>query len=157
MLRLRAAGTSGRDIARAVGVARSTVAEYLRQADAARVSWPLPDDLDEQGLDALLFPATPPTTERPVPDWAKVSKELKSRKHHMTLRLLWLEWKAELPQAWGYPSYTTSVDSTRRTRRTRRRAAVPPCRRAATRASRAVCPCGQSRPGWRSRREAKTL
>ena len=47
MLRLRAAGTSGRDIARAVGVARSTVAEYLRQADAARVSWPLPDDLDD--------------------------------------------------------------------------------------------------------------
>ena len=105
VLRLRAAGTSGREIARAVGVARSTVAEYLRRADAAGLSWPLPDDLDEQGLDALLFPETERTTERPVPDWAAVRRELKSRKHHMTLRLLWLEWKAEHPDGWGYSQY----------------------------------------------------
>jgi len=85
VLRLRAAGTSGRDIARTVGVARSTVAEYLRRADAAGVSWPLPDDLDEEGVERLLFPETQETTERPVPDWAEVRKELKSRKHHMTL------------------------------------------------------------------------
>jgi len=105
VLRLRAAGTSGRDIARTVGVARSTVAEYLRRADAAGVSWPLPDDLDEEGVERLLFPETQETTERPVPDWAEVRKELKSRKHHMTLRLLWLEWKAEHPEAWGYSQY----------------------------------------------------
>ena len=105
VLRLHAAGASGRDIARAVGVARSTVAEYLRRADTAGVSWPLPDDLDEEGVEILLFPETQQTTERPVPDWAEVRKELKSRKHHVTLRLLWLEWKAEHPEAWGYSQY----------------------------------------------------
>jgi transposase len=40
-----------------------------------------------------------------VPDWAEVRKALKSKKHHMTLRLLWLEWKAEHPEAWGYTQY----------------------------------------------------
>jgi transposase len=109
VLRLRAAGTSGRDIARAVGVARSTVAEYQRRADAAGVSWPLPDDLDEEGVERLLFPAAAPTAERPVPDWAEVRKELKSRKHHMTLRLLWLEWKAEHPDGWATPSTASTT------------------------------------------------
>ena len=93
VLRLRAAQMSARDIARAVGVARSTVAEYLRRADAAGVSWPLPEGLDDEALWALLFPKAEPTIERPVPNWAEVHKELRSRRHHMTLRLLWLEWK----------------------------------------------------------------
>ena len=105
VLRLHAAGASGRSIARAVNVARSTVADYLERAEAAGVSWPLPDDLDEQGLDALLFPESEPTTPRPVPDWRRVRKELRSKKHHMTLRLLWLEWKAEHPDGWGYSQY----------------------------------------------------
>jgi transposase len=69
------------------------------------VSWPLPDDLDDEGLDALLFPTLEQAAARPVPDWAEVRKELKSKKHHRTLRLLWLEWKAEHPDAWGYTQY----------------------------------------------------
>lgn len=105
VLRLHAAGTSRRDIARAVGVARSTVAEYLRRAETAGVSWPLPDGLDAEGVEALLFPEAEPTATRPVPDWAEVRKALKSRSNHMTLRLLWLEWKAEHPEAWGYTQY----------------------------------------------------
>jgi len=105
VLRLHATGTSRRDIARAVGVARSTVAEYLRRAETAGVSWPLPDGLDAEGLEALLFPEVQPTATRPVPDWAEVRKALMSRSNHMTLRLLWLEWKAEHPEAWGYTQY----------------------------------------------------
>ena len=105
VLRLHAAGASGRDIARATGVARSTVAEYLHRAESAGLSWPLPDDLAEEGVEDLLFPEAEQVATRPVPDWAQVRKELKSKKHHMTLRLLWLEWKAEHPEAWGYSQY----------------------------------------------------
>ena len=105
VLRLRAAGRSAREIARAVGVARSTVAEYCRRADAAGVSFPLPDELDEEGLEALLFPKLEPTTERPVPDWAAVHKQLRARRHHVTLRLLWLEWRAEHPEGFGYSQF----------------------------------------------------
>jgi transposase len=105
VLRLRAAGMSARDIARSVGAARSTVAEYCRRADAAGVSWPLPEDLDDEGLWTLLFPTPEAKTLRPVPDWAEVHKELRSRRHHVTLRLLWIEWKAAHPEGWGYTQY----------------------------------------------------
>ena len=105
VLRLRAAGMSAREIARAVGVARSTVAEYLRRADAAGVSWPLPAELDEEALEALLFPKVEPTAERPVPDWAEVHKQLRSRRNHVTLRLLWLEWRAQHPDGFGYSQF----------------------------------------------------
>jgi len=105
VLRLRAAGMSARDIARSVGVARSTVGEYLRRADAAEIAWPLPDDLDEEGLWALLFPKATAGAERPVPEWSAVHQELRSRRHHVTLRLLWLEWKETHPDGWGYTQY----------------------------------------------------
>lgn len=104
VLRLRAAGMSAREIARAVGAARSTVAEYLRRADAAGVTWPLPDELDDEALEARLFPPAPPVTGRPVPDWAELHKELRS-KRHVTLRLLWLEWKETHPDGWGYSQF----------------------------------------------------
>ena len=105
VLRLRAAGMSARQIARSVGVARITVAEYCRRADAAGVSWPLPDGLDDDALDALLFPKVEARTERPVPDWDQVHKELRSRRHHLTLRLLWLEWREQHPDGWGYSQF----------------------------------------------------
>ena len=105
VLRLRAAGMSARDIARAVGAARSTVGEYLRRAETAGVAWPLPEELDEEGLWALFFPKAEPSVERPVPEWSAVHKELRSRRHHVTLRLLWLEWKQTHPDGWGYSQY----------------------------------------------------
>lgn len=105
VLRLRAAEVSARQIARSVGVARSTIGDYCRRADAAGVSWPLPEDLDDEGLDALLFPSVEAMSARPVPDWAEVHKELRSKRHHMTLRLLWLEWKATHPNGWGYTQF----------------------------------------------------
>jgi len=105
VLRLRAAGMSARQIARSVGVARITVAEYCRRADAANVSWPLPEAMDDEALDALLFPKVEPGTSRPVPDWDQVHKELRSRRHHMTLRLLWLEWREQHPEGWGYSQF----------------------------------------------------
>ena len=105
VLRLRAAGMSARDIARSVGAARSTIAEYCRRADAAGICWPLPEDVDDERLDALLFPPVEPTIARPVPDWTAVHKELHTRRHHVTLRLLWIEWKAAHPDGWGYTQY----------------------------------------------------
>jgi transposase len=105
VLRLRAAGMSARDIARAVGAARSTVGEYLRRADAAGISWPLPEDVDDEALSALLFPRAEIATARPVPDWTEIRKELRSRRNHVTLRLLWLEWREQHPDGWGYSQF----------------------------------------------------
>ena len=106
VLRLKAAGLSVREIARSTGAARTTVYEYLVRADGAGLTWPLPDDMDDDALEAKLFP--PATAElaerRPLPDWRAVHRELR-RGRHVTLRLLWLEWKQDHPDGWGYSQY----------------------------------------------------
>ena len=106
ILRLKAAGMSIRDIAAAVGAGHTTVYEHLARAQAAGVGWPLPEDIDEERLDALLFP--PPSAalfaRRPVPDWREVHRQLK-RGRHVTLRLLWLEWREDHPEGWGYSQF----------------------------------------------------
>lgn len=106
VLRLRAAGMNARMIAESVGAGKTTVYEYLARADAAGVSWPLPEGLDWAGVEARMFP--PPTTElatrRPVPEWREIHRELKRGKH-VTLRLVWLEFREAHPEAWGYSQF----------------------------------------------------
>jgi transposase len=106
MLRLKAAGMNNRDIARSTGAGKTTVYEHLARAEAAGLSWPLPAELDDGALEAMLYP--PPTAElaarRPVPDWRAVNRELK-RGRHVTLRLLWLDWRATHPEGWGYSRF----------------------------------------------------
>jgi len=76
IMRLMAScGLSDRAISHSCGIARSTVAEYLRRAGTAGLTWPLPDELDDSRLEALLFPLLPslpslPPGLRPQPDWA---------------------------------------------------------------------------------------
>ncbi|WP_245276630.1 helix-turn-helix domain-containing protein, partial [Rhizobium leucaenae] len=47
MLRLAASGTSSREIAVVLGIARSTVQDNLQRAAAAGLNWPLPGDLTD--------------------------------------------------------------------------------------------------------------
>jgi DNA-binding transcriptional regulator LsrR (DeoR family) len=49
-------GLSDRKIAQSLGISRPAVAEYVRRAQAAGVSWPLPDIYDEGTLERVLFP-----------------------------------------------------------------------------------------------------
>ena len=49
VLRLNAAGVSGNEIARRVGVASSTVRLTLKRLAAAGLSWPLPAEHDRRG------------------------------------------------------------------------------------------------------------
>jgi len=106
VLRLRAAGLSVREIARSTGAGRTTVFEYLVRADAAGLSWPLPEAMGDDELEAVLFPSL--TAElakrRPTPDWRHVHREL-HRGRHVTLRLLWLEWRQGQPEGWGYTQF----------------------------------------------------
>jgi transposase len=53
-------GLSNREVALIVSVSRSTVADYPLRAQAADLSWPLPDGLDETELEKLLFPSASP-------------------------------------------------------------------------------------------------
>ena len=93
VLRYRhSAGLSLEAIARALNISKGVVAKYLRLAGAADLNWPLPADLDDGGLEKLLYrqvAAREPTFAEP--DYARVHQELK--KKGVTLTLLWEEYR----------------------------------------------------------------
>ena len=59
VLRLKwVGGLSDRKIAQSLRMSRPTVAEYVRRAQAAGLSWPLPTSLDDLALERRLFATT---------------------------------------------------------------------------------------------------
>ena len=98
MLRLAGDGTSAREIAQRLGIARSTVQDNLKRAAAAGLNWPLPGDLTDDALENRLFArAGVKQGQRrlPEPNWAELALELK--KPGVTLMLLWEEYRAVHP------------------------------------------------------------
>lgn len=94
-------GQSNRTIARSCSISRSTVADYLLRASAAGLTWPLPKELDDAGIEHLLFP--PPSIiskTRQGPYWAEIHRELKRK--GVTLALLWQEYKERDPDGYQY-------------------------------------------------------
>jgi transposase len=98
-------GLSLRDVAASLQVPFTTVGDHVRRAKAAGLGWPLPEGLEDDALEALLFSsaAPPPAQARPVPDWKKVHVEL--RRPHVTLMLLWLEHKEAFPDGYAYSQF----------------------------------------------------
>ena len=105
VLRLRfALGLTQGQIAGSCNIAQATVHRYLERAAAAQLSWPLPADCDDRHLEELLFPTTPgwePHTIRPLPDLAAIHQQLQANKH-LTLQLLWEEYREQNPAGYGY-------------------------------------------------------
>ena len=102
VLRLHyAAGLSTRAIARSLKVSPATVGKYIRRAEVQGLSWPLPEPLDDAALERRLFPAPVlSATQRPLPEWSEVHREL--RQKDVTLALLWQEYKAARPGGLQY-------------------------------------------------------
>src|SRR5215469_9677387 len=84
----------------------------FREAAAAGLSWPLPDDLDDRGLEELLFPAAvgrPSKTTRSLPDFAEIRRQLQAHKH-LTLQLVWEEYRETQPGGYGYSRFCELYD-----------------------------------------------
>ncbi|QRD49067.1 IS21 family transposase (plasmid) [Pseudosulfitobacter pseudonitzschiae] len=108
VLRLKfAQGLSERAIAASLGLGKGSVGTYLRRARDAGLTWPLPEGLDDDSLELLLFPNASDVTDpdRPVPDWAAIDKEL--RRRSVTRMLLWQEYRAQHPNGFGYTWFCT--------------------------------------------------
>jgi len=98
LLRLRfALGLSIRQIACSCSISHGVVANYLQRAQVARITWPLPEEVDDAALEALLFPSATntPAQNAPIPDFRRIHEELRSHRH-LTLSLLWQEYKKML-------------------------------------------------------------
>ena len=106
MLRLAGDGTSAREIAQRLGIARSTVQDNLKRAVAAELSWPLPGDLTDDALENRLFARAgvkQGLRRLPEPNWAQLALELK--KPGVTLMILWEEYRAVHPGGYGYSRF----------------------------------------------------
>jgi len=100
VLRLSAAGHGQRAIAQSVRIGRSTVGDCLGRARVAGIAWPT--DLDDAALENALYPPRPasPSECRSIPNWADMHREM--RRKHVTLFLLWEEYKGIHPEGFQY-------------------------------------------------------
>ena len=96
-------GLKHRAIAKACSVGYGTVSNYVTRARGAGLTWPLPDDLGDDALEALVFP--PPTlgASRAELDYTHIHAEL--RRSGVTLQLLWIEYRASNPEGCGYSQF----------------------------------------------------
>src|SRR3954451_10873475 len=106
VLRLNAQGLSYRQIAQSVGISASTVQSYLERAERAGLSWPLPTELDDAGIEARLFTRTEEELRpgRPEPNWLEVHRDHKRGKH-VSLQQLHLEYKTAHPDGLIYTQF----------------------------------------------------
>ena len=99
-----AEGLSRRQVGLSLDIPFTTVADHVRRARAAGLSWPLPDEMDDRALEERLFPPVAPSSiPRPAPDWGSVHHEL--RRKGVTLQLLWLEHREIHPDGFGYSQF----------------------------------------------------
>lgn len=102
ILRLHSLGNSQRSIAGEVHSSRDTVADAIKAAKAAGITWPLDDDVTNEDIQEILLPgkyvfASPYT----VPDFQWIHNEL--AKKGVTLTLLWDEYCRKVRSTGGIP------------------------------------------------------
>jgi transposase len=108
ILRLKyESGLSHRAIGQSCAISAGTVSDYVSRAKAAGLSWPLPEGLSGEKLEALLFPGPGQVTERQIlqPDWAEIHKALRHKS--VTRSLLWIEYRQAHPDGYGYSQFCT--------------------------------------------------
>lgn len=95
---------TNRESAMACQVSPATVSGVLGRFEASKLPWPLPADIEESEVERRLFYQDDTTAstveEADKPDFAWIQAEL--RKKHVTLKLLWEEYKTAHPKGFHY-------------------------------------------------------
>jgi transposase len=109
---------SNRKISKSLGCSRWAVDEYIKRANTAGLTWPLPEIFNDEALleqQLSLKKETTPVRQKPLPDWSYINRELK--KKGVTLALLWDEYKQDHPDGYQlsqfceiYNSWLKTVD-----------------------------------------------
>ena len=101
-------GFSIRKIQGATGVAKSTVADYIRRFNALGLSLEQIEALDDDALRLQLFPGRSSivVSSKAMPDMNYIHQELKrQKKTKVTLYLLWEEYRVDNPNGYGYTQF----------------------------------------------------
>ena len=119
ILRLKSLGFSDRNIARSCSVSRNTVRRVIDKATKMDISWPLDFGMTDGALEELLFPIDKSATDRRLPDYNYIRKEL--LRNGVTKKLLWVEYCEECRQAGEEPlMYSQFCEYIRRDEQKRR-------------------------------------
>ena len=101
-------GLSIRKIQGATGVAKSTVADYIKRFKELGLSLEQIEALDDDALRLQFFPevSSVVVSTKAMPDMNYIHQELKRRKKtKVTLYLLWEEYRVDNPDGYGYTQF----------------------------------------------------
>jgi transposase len=85
-------------------MSKGAVTNAVQRALQQGLGWPLPAELDEAGLEALMYRKPAPPARYAQPDYAVVHQELKRK--GVTLQLLWEEYeKAHRHSTYRYSQF----------------------------------------------------
>ena len=90
IIRLHSLNFSERNIALSCSVSRNTVSKVLKKADEINISWPLDETMTDDALENILFPKEKSATNKRMPDYAYIRKEL--LRNGVSKKLLWSEY-----------------------------------------------------------------
>ena len=99
---------SRHQFAQSCQISRSTVADYLDRFSRGGLRWPLPETLDEEGLEKKLFPrGASVRSNKAAPDFDYIYRELKAHKKlNLALDLLWREHKEQHAEGYQYTQFS---------------------------------------------------
>jgi hypothetical protein len=90
IIRLKSLRFSERNTVRSCNVSRNTVSKVLSKADEMNISWPLDESMTDAVLENLMFPKDKMSTDKRMPDFAYIRKEL--LRNEVSKKLLWVEY-----------------------------------------------------------------
>lgn len=76
IIRLKSLNFSERNIALSCSVSRNTVSKICKKADELNLVWPLDESMTDAALEKLLFPRDKSATNKRMPDYTYIRKEL---------------------------------------------------------------------------------
>jgi transposase-like protein len=107
ILRLTFSGdVAGREIARRLGIAPSTVRAVVERFRLSGLSWPLSDDMSDEALEEQIYSTAGSRQghrRQAEPDFSQVHRELKRK--HVTLSILWEEYIEQIPEGYRYSRF----------------------------------------------------
>ena len=90
IIRLKSLNFSERNIALSCSVSRNTVSKVCKKAEELNLHWPLDESMTDDALEILMFPKDKSATNKRMPDYAYIRKEL--LRNGVSKKLLWSEY-----------------------------------------------------------------
>jgi len=114
MLRLSEEGMGHRAIGASAGCGKTTISEVLKRCREAGVTFEVAMQLNDEELEARLYPAKPTKATIAEPDWQAIHGEL-AKNPSLNLQFMWEEYRAQHPEGLSYNRFCVRARKYRET------------------------------------------